>query len=78
MSRDLIPGRLGGRFIASHIVIPDGGPVPDLSTTSGPFPAHLLQCGLGRWSTRIRATVVMHSGDWIQPPHIRHRVLESR
>jgi hypothetical protein len=27
--RDLIPGRLGGRFIASHIRIPDGGDVPD-------------------------------------------------
>ncbi len=27
--RDLIPGRLGGSFIASHIRIPDGGPVPD-------------------------------------------------
>ena len=25
--RDLIPGRLGGRFIASHISIPEGGPV---------------------------------------------------
>ena len=27
--RDLIPDRLGGRFIASHIRITDGGPVPD-------------------------------------------------
>ena len=27
--RDLIPGRFGGRFIASHIRIPTGGPVPD-------------------------------------------------
>lgn len=27
--RDLIPDRQGGRFIASHIHIPDGGPVPD-------------------------------------------------
>ncbi len=27
--RDLIPNRQGGRFIASHIRIPDGGPVPD-------------------------------------------------
>jgi hypothetical protein len=26
--RDLIPGRLGGRFVASHIRIPDGGEVP--------------------------------------------------
>ena len=27
--RDLIPNRQGGRFIASHIRIPEGGPVPD-------------------------------------------------
>ena len=27
--RDLIPGRLGGRYIASHITIPEGGPVAD-------------------------------------------------
>ena len=27
--RDLIPDRLGGRFIASHIAIRDGGVVPD-------------------------------------------------
>jgi hypothetical protein len=27
--RDLIPGRLGGRFIASHIRIVEGGMVPD-------------------------------------------------
>src|SRR6186713_894260 len=27
--RDLIPGRLGGRYIASHISIAEGGPVAD-------------------------------------------------
>ena len=27
--RDLIPGRLGGRYIASHITIERGGPVAD-------------------------------------------------
>jgi catechol 2,3-dioxygenase-like lactoylglutathione lyase family enzyme len=27
--RDLIPDRQGGRFVASHIRIPDGGPVRD-------------------------------------------------
>jgi len=27
--RDLIPGRLGGRYVASHITIPQGGPVDD-------------------------------------------------
>ena len=29
--RDLLPDRQGGRYIASHIRIPDGGPVPDYS-----------------------------------------------
>ncbi len=28
--RDLVPGRLGGAMIASHIRIPGGGPVPDM------------------------------------------------
>ena len=28
--RDLVPDRLGGAVIASHIRIPDGGPVPDM------------------------------------------------
>ena len=28
--RDLIPSRLGGSIIASHIRIPGGGPVPDM------------------------------------------------
>src|SRR4051794_37933644 len=27
--RDLIPGRLGGRYIASHIILAEGGPVAD-------------------------------------------------
>ena len=28
--RDLVPGRLGGSIVASHIRIPDPGPVPDV------------------------------------------------
>jgi hypothetical protein len=28
--RDLLPGRLGGGIMASHIRIPKGGPVPDM------------------------------------------------
>ena len=28
--RDLVPSRLGGAMIASHIRIPDGGSVPDM------------------------------------------------
>ena len=51
--RDLIPSRLGGSIIASHIRIPDGGPVPDVVHyhTVG-FPAHLLLSGLGRHRLR--------------------------
>ena len=32
--RDLIPGRLGGSIIASHIRVPVAGPVPDMSITT--------------------------------------------
>jgi hypothetical protein len=28
--RDLVPGRLGGSVVASHIRVPDAGPVPDM------------------------------------------------
>jgi hypothetical protein len=33
--RDLLPDRWGGRFIASHILIPEGGEVPDTCTSTG-------------------------------------------
>jgi hypothetical protein len=32
--RDLLPGRLGGRYIASHIRIASGGPVRTGCTTT--------------------------------------------
>ncbi len=78
--RDLIPDRLGGSIIASHIRIPDGGPVPDM--------VHFHRVGfqlifcINGWvdvvyedqGPKMRLT----AGDcFIQPPEIRHRVLEA-
>lgn len=75
--RDLLPSRLGGAIIASHIRIPGGGPVPDMVHyhTVG---FQLIFCYKG-WvdvlyedqGDMLRLT----AGDCvIQPPEIRHRV----
>lgn len=77
--RDLIPGRLGGAVIASHIRIPDGGPVPDY-VHHHHVRFQLIYCLRG--SVRLvyedqGPPFVMQAGDCVlQPPHIRHRVLE--
>ena len=78
--RDLIPGRLGGRFIASHIRIPGGGPVPDY-VHFHKVRFQLIFCRRG-WVRVVYEDqgepFVMHAGDCVlQPPRIRHRVLES-
>jgi quercetin dioxygenase-like cupin family protein len=78
--RDLIPGRLGGRLIASHIQIPGGGPVPDYVHYHR-VRFQMIHC----WKGWVRVVYedqgppfVMHAGDCVlQPPEIRHRVLES-
>ena len=76
--RDLIPSRLGGSIIASHIRIPDGGPVPDMVHYHR-VGFQLIFCYKG-WvdlvyedqGERFR----LHAGNCvIQPPQIRHRVL---
>jgi quercetin dioxygenase-like cupin family protein len=78
--RDLIPGRQGGRFIASHIVIPDAGPVPDYVHYHR-IRFQMIYCYRG--SVRVvyedqGEPFVMEAGDCVvQPPEIRHRVLES-
>lgn len=78
--RDLIPGRLGGRFIASQIRIEAGGPVPD-SVHFHDIRFQLIYCAAG-W-VRVAyedqgQPLVMKPGDCVlQPPGIRHRVLES-
>ena len=78
--RDLIPGRLGGRYIASHITIPDGGPVADWVH----YHRVALQMIVVRrgWVRVVYQNAgepcVMNEGDMVlQPPGIRHRVLES-
>ena len=78
--RDLIPDRLGGAVIASHISIPGGGPVPDyVHHHDARF--QMIFCHAG-WVKVVYEDqgdpFVMRSGDCvIQPPGIRHRVLES-
>lgn len=78
--RDLIPDRLGGSIIASHIRIPDGGPVPDMVHyhTVG---FQLIFCYKG-WVRLVYedqgSPFILGAGDCvIQPPEIRHRVLEA-
>lgn len=77
--RDLIPSRLGGRYVASHISITDGGPVADW--------VHYHRIGFQMIAVRagwVRvvyedqgAPFVMNAGDMVlQPPGIRHRVLD--
>ena len=76
--RDLVPSRLGGAMIASHIRIPDGGPVPDMVHyhTVG---FQLIFCVRG-WVDVVYEDqgppIRLHQGAcFIQPPQIRHRVL---
>ena len=78
--RDLIPSRLGGRYIASHISLPESGPVSDW--------VHYHRIALQIIYVRrgwVRVVYqdggdpfTMSEGDLVvQPPEIRHRVLES-
>ncbi|HEX8240365.1 MAG TPA: hypothetical protein VF574_11565 [Allosphingosinicella sp.] len=78
--RDLIPGRLGGRYIASHITIAEGGPVPDW--------VHFHRIAVQLIFVRTGWVRVVYEGQGgpfvaaagdiiLQPPEIRHRVLES-
>lgn len=78
--RDLIPGRFGGQFIASHIRIPEGGPVPDY-VHHHHIRFQFIYCVNG-WVKVVYEDqgepMLMSAGDcFLQPPHIRHRVLES-
>ena len=78
--RDLIPTRLGGRFIASHISIPGAGPVADY-VHHHDIRFQLIFCHAG-WVEVVYEdqgeSFVMRPGDCvIQPPGIRHRVLAS-
>ncbi len=78
--RDLVPGRLNGRLIASHIRIAAAGEVPDY--------VHYHKVGFQMiycWHGRVRVVYEgqgepfwLRPGDCVlQPPEIRHRVLEA-
>jgi mannose-6-phosphate isomerase-like protein (cupin superfamily) len=78
--RDLIPDRLGGWLIASHIRIPDGGPVPDYVHHHA-IAVQIIYVRAG-WVRVVYEDqgepFVMQAGDCVvQPPGIRHRVLEA-
>ena len=78
--RDLIPGRLGGRYIASHIAIPGGGLVADwVHFHRIAFQMIVVRRGWVRLVYEDQGEpFVMRAGDLVlQPPEIRHRVLES-
>ncbi len=77
--RDLIPGRLGGRVIASHIRIPEGGPVPDY-VHFHKIDFQIICCIRG-WCELVYEdqgpSFRFEAGDCVlQPPGIRHRVLK--
>src|SRR5262245_36964241 len=78
--RDLIPGRLGGRFIASHIRILEGGETQDyVHYHKARF--QMIYCKTG-WARLVYEDqgppFTFKAGDCVlQPPESRHRVLES-
>lgn len=78
--RDLLPQRHGGAFIASHIRVLEGGPVPDyVHFHKLRFQIIFARRGWVRVVYEDQGPpFVMQAGDCVlQPPEIRHRVLES-
>ena len=77
--RDLVPSRLGGAMIASHIRVPDG-PVPDM-VHFHKVGFQLIFCIRGWVDVLYEDQGGMrrlHAGDcFIQPPQIRHRVMHA-
>ena len=78
--RDLLPDRLGGAIIASHIRIAEAGPVADMVHYHA-VGFQLIFCHRG-WVRLVYEDqgppFVLGAGDCvIQPPEIRHRVLEA-
>lgn len=78
--RDLVPDRQGDCVIASHIRIPEGGPVPDY-VHFHEVGFQLIFCHKGWVEVAYEGQgepFVLRAGDCvIQPPRIRHRVLSS-
>ena len=78
--RDLIPGRWDGRFVASHIAVPDGGEVPDdVHHHEVDFQFLAVRSGWVDVLYEGQGDVIrMQPGDIVlQPPGIRHRVLAT-
>ena len=78
--RDLLPDRYGGRFVASHIAIVEGGVVPDYVHYHH-VRFQMIYC-LAGWVRLVYEDqgdpFILHAGDCVlQPPAIRHRVLEA-
>lgn len=78
--RDLIPGRQGGRFVASNIRITKGGPVPD-NVHFHAIRFQMIYCTRG-WVRLVYEDqgpeFILNAGDCVlQPALIRHQVLES-
>ena len=78
--RELLPDRLGGAIIASHIRIAEAGPVAD-TVHFHTIGFQLIFCHRG-WVRLVYEDqgppFVLGAGDCvIQPPEIRHRVLEA-
>jgi len=78
--RDLIPDRQGGCFIASHIRIPNDGPVPDYVHYHKVL-FQMIYCLAGEVEVVYEdqgPAFVLRPGDCVlQPPQIRHRVLNA-
>ena len=77
--RDLLPGRLGGKLIASHIRLTKGGEVPDY-VHYHKVDFQMIYCKRGRIKVVYEDQgdpFWLETGDCVlQPPEIRHRVLE--
>jgi mannose-6-phosphate isomerase-like protein (cupin superfamily) len=80
MYRDLVPDRLGGKLIASHIRIVDGGPVND-QVHFHRIDFQIIYCLKGAIEVVYEDQgdpIWLRPGDCVlQPPEIRHRVLEA-
>src|SRR6185503_11246707 len=79
MYRDLMPDRMDGRMAVSHIRLTEGGPVPDY-VHYHKIEFQMIRCIAGRIKVVYEdqgEPFWLEPGDWvIQPPEIRHRVLE--
>ena len=79
MYRDLMPDRMGGKMAVSHIRLTEGGEVPDY-VHYHKIEFQMIRCIKGRIKVVYEdqgEPFWLEPGDWvIQPPEIRHRVLE--